>query len=374
MYITRLELRDFRNYEEAELVPCEGINVLYGDNAQGKTALLEAVVLCCTGRSHRTSKDRELIRWGQPFGRVELQAMRADGTHEIEIILPQAERKTVKVGGSVLTRSGELMGHVNGVLFAPEDLRMVKDGPAERRRFIDMEISQTSPAYYYALQRYNRALNQRNRLLKDALATPSLLDMLGSWDEQLCSAGAFIMDRRRAFIERLSRFAGENHREITGGRERLECRYCPSAPLDETGEALERALGEALLRAREQDERRCMTSVGPHRDDLQLTLDGMDVRAYGSQGQQRTSALSLKLAELTIMKEATGEWPVLLLDDVMSELDPGRRRQLLSRLRGIQTLVTCTDLTDLAEADVGAAWRVTSGALETEGTIERRPF
>lgn len=366
MYITRLELRDFRNYEEAELVPCEGINVLYGDNAQGKTALLEAVALCCTGRSHRTSKDRELIRWGQPFGRVELQAMRADGTHEIEIILPQAERKTVKVGGSVLTRSGELMGHVNGVLFAPEDLRMVKDGPAERRRFIDMEISQTSPAYYYALQRYNRALNQRNRLLKDALATPSLLDMLGSWDEQLCSAGAFIMDRRRAFIERLSRFAGENHREITGGRERLECRYCPSAPLDETGEALERALGEALLRAREQDERRCMTSVGPHRDDLQLTLDGMDVRAYGSQGQQRTSALSLKLAELTIMKEATGEWPVLLLDDVMSELDPGRRRQLLSRLRGIQTLVTCTDLTDLAEADVGAAWRVASGTLETE--------
>lgn len=374
MHITQLTVKDFRNYAEATLCPCEGINVLYGDNAQGKTALLEAVVLCCTGRSHRTSKDRELIRWGQPFGRVELQTLRADGTHEIEIILPQAERKTVKVGGSVLSRSGELMGHVNGVLFAPEDLRMVKDGPAERRRFIDIEISQTSPAYYYALQRYNRALNQRNRLLKDALATPSLLDMLGSWDEQLCSAGAFIMDRRRAFIERLSRSAGENHREITGGRERLECRYCPSAPLDETGEALERALGEALLRAREQDERRCMTSVGPHRDDLQLTLDGMDVRAYGSQGQQRTSALSLKLAELTIMKEATGEWPVLLLDDVMSELDPGRRRQLLSRLRGIQTLVTCTDLTDLAEADVGAAWRVASGALETEGTIERRPF
>lgn len=363
MYITQLTLKDFRNYEEGTLAPCEGINVLYGDNAQGKTALLEAVVLCCTGRSHRTTRDRELIRWEQPFGRVEVQAQRADGSHEVEIILPQAERKTVKVGGSVVSRSGELMGHLNGVLFAPEDLRMVKDGPAERRRFIDMEISQTSPAYYYALQRYNRALNQRNHLLKDAQANPSLLEMLGAWDEQLCAAGAFIMDRRRAFIERLSQFSGENHREITDGREQLECRYCASAQLNQTGEALERALGEALLRAREQDERRCITSVGPHRDDLLLTLDGMDVRAYGSQGQQRTSALSLKLAELSIMKEATGEWPVLLLDDVMSELDPGRRRHLLSRLKGVQTLVTCTDLSDLADADVGQAWRVEKGVL-----------
>lgn len=372
MYITRLELRDFRNYEEAELVPCEGINVLYGDNAQGKTALLEAVALCCTGRSHRTSKDRELIRWDRPFGRVRLQAMRADGSHEVEIVLPQSERKTVKVGGSVLTRSGELMGHVNGVLFAPEDLRMVKDGPAERRRFIDMEISQTSPAYYYALQRYNRALNQRNHLLRDALVTPSLRDMLDAWDEQLCASGAFIMDRRRDFIARLSRFAGENHREITGGKERLECRYCPSAPLEQTGEALERALRGALASAREQDLRRCVTSVGPHRDDLLLTLEGMDVRAYGSQGQQRTSALSLKLAELTLMKEATGEWPVLLLDDVMSELDPGRRRQLLSRLKGVQTLVTCTDLSDLAEADVGAAWRVQAGTLARRDGPDRK--
>lgn len=249
---------------------------------------------------------------------------------------------------------------------------MVKDGPAERRRFIDMEISQTSPAYYYALQRYNRALNQRNHLLRDALVTPSLRDMLDAWDEQLCASGAFIMDRRRDFIARLSRFAGENHREITGGKERLECRYCPSAPLEQTGEALERALRGALASAREQDLRRCVTSVGPHRDDLLLTLEGMDVRAYGSQGQQRTSALSLKLAELTLMKEATGEWPVLLLDDVMSELDPGRRRQLLSRLKGVQTLVTCTDLSDLAEADVGAAWRVQAGTLARRDGPDRK--
>ncbi len=367
MRITRLQLNNFRNYEHADIAPCEGVTVLYGDNAQGKTALIEAVVLCCTGRSHRTPRERELIRWGQEYARVEVDAQRADGPHEVEISLSQGERKLVKVGGTAISRSGELMGHVTGVLFAPEDLRMVKDGPVERRRFIDIEISQTNPGYYYALQRYNRALNQRGRLLRDAWATPSLLDMLEEWDEQLALAGAEIMEKRRGFVERLSLAAGENHREITGGRERLTCRYAPSVELTGSGKELTGQLMKALREARESDLRRGVTSVGPHRDDLELLLDGVDARAYGSQGQQRTSALSLKLAQLSIMKETTGEWPVLLLDDVMSELDPGRRRQLVNRLKGIQTIVTCTDLTDLAEADIGAAFRVRSGRIETEG-------
>ena len=361
MHITRLELRQFRNYEEAELRPCEGVTVLYGNNAQGKTALLEAVVLSCTGRSHRTSRDKELIRWGQEAGRVFVQAEKRDGSHEVEMLLSTLRRKTVKVNGSALQRTGELMGHINGVLFAPEDLRMVKDGPAERRRFIDMELSQIKPSYYYALQHYAHALMQRNKLLRDIVMKPALSDMLEDWDAQLARYGAAIMRERQAFIARISASAHENHLEISGGQEDLEARYVPS--LDMTGEEPAQALLKALRVARDVDIRRGTTSVGPHRDDLMLTLSGMDARIYGSQGQQRTTALSLKLAELDIMRQEIGEWPVLMLDDVMSELDPKRRRQLLGRLKGVQTIVTCTDMSDLADAEIGAAWRIQNGTI-----------
>ena len=363
MHITRLELRQFRNYEEAELRPCEGVTVLYGNNAQGKTALLEAIVLSCTGRSHRTSRDKELIRWGQEMGRVFVQAEKRDGSHEVEMLLSSLRRKAVRVNGSALQRTGELMGHVNGVLFAPEDLRMVKDGPAERRRFIDMELSQIKPSYYYALQHYAHALMQRNRLLRDIAVKPSLSDMLEDWDAQLARHGAAIMRARQGFIALISEAAHENHLEISGGQEDLKARYVPS--LDAQDEP-EQALMKALRVARDVDIRRGTTSVGPHRDDLLLTLSGMDVRVYGSQGQQRTTALSLKLAELDIMRREIGEWPVLMLDDVMSELDPRRRRQLLGRLNGIQTIVTCTDMSDLAEAEIGAAWRIQNGTIVDE--------
>lgn len=363
MHITRLELRQFRNYETAELRPCEGVTVLYGNNAQGKTALLEAIVLSCTGRSHRTPRDKELIRWGQEAGRVFVQAEKRDGSHEVEMLLSTMRRKTVKVNGSVLQRTGELMGHINGVLFAPEDLRMVKDGPAERRRFIDMELSQIKPSYYYALQHYAHALMQRNKLLRDIAIKPALADMLEDWDAQLARYGAAIMVERQAFIARISESAHENHLEISGGQEDLEARYVPSLDLqNEPGQALLKALRVA----RDVDIRRGTTSVGPHRDDLMLTLSGMDVRIYGSQGQQRTTALSLKLAELDIMRREIDEWPVLMLDDVMSELDPKRRRQLLGRLRGIQTIVTCTDMSDLADAEIGAAWRIQNGTIVRE--------
>ena len=206
MHITRLELRQFRNYEQAELRPCEGVTVLYGNNAQGKTALLEAIVLCCTGRSHRTSRDKELIRWGQEAGRVFVQAEKRDGSHEVEMLLSSLRRKTVKVNGSALQRTGELMGHVNGVLFAPEDLRMVKDGPAERRRFIDMELSQIKPSYYYALQHYAHALMQRNKLLRDIALKPSLSDMLEDWDAQLARYRAEIGEYKKGGLPHEERF------------------------------------------------------------------------------------------------------------------------------------------------------------------------
>ena len=359
MKITRAQLTNYRSYEACVLAPCEGVNVLLGDNGQGKTNVLEALYLCCTGRSHRTRQDRELIRWGADFASVKVEAERRDGSHEVEIVMPALGRRRLKIAGQAASKSGELMGHVTGVLFSPEDLRTVKDGPAERRRFVDMALSQIAPAYYYALQRYARALKQRGEVLKAASVQPGLMATLDSWDEQLAAAGAELMARRRSYIAGLSETAREIHGEISDGRERLEIRYAPNVGAGDDAQSIL----DALFAARETDVRRMVTSFGPHRDDVQLLIGDKDVRAFGSQGQQRTAALAMRLSELHVMREAMGEWPMLMLDDVMSELDPGRRRQLVGRLKGIQTFITCTDVDDLAGAEVGRVWRVAGGEL-----------
>jgi len=353
MIVKRLAVENFRPYEKAELIPAPGVTLLYGGNAQGKTALIEALYLTCTGRSHRTSRDAELIKAGQPFSRVVVEAERRDGRHDVEFLLRPGEKKRITLGGSVATRSGELMGHVTGVMFSPEDLRMVKDGPAERRRFVDMEISQMRPAYYAALQRYNRALLQRGTLLRTGDLT-----CLDAWDEQLAKSGAEIMRARIQFVEKLSGIARGVHEAISGG-EPLEIEYRPGAKAEPDAAALLKLLHEA----RAQDIKRMTTSVGPHRDDLGFLIAGADARAYGSQGQQRTLALALKLSELEVMNAETGEYPVLMLDDVMSELDPDRRRLLLDRLNGVQTLIASTDPTDLAGAKVDLSVRVQAGRL-----------
>ncbi len=364
MRITSIQLQGFRNYTDAEIRPCDGITVFTGNNAQGKTNILEAVYLSCTGRSHRTVHDKEMIRNGCDFARVKVEARRLDGMHDVEIVLSQLGRRKIKVAGNAVSKSGEMLGHITGVLFAPEDLRMVKDGPAERRRFVDMELSQLRPKYYYALQRYQRALKQRGALLKEAVINPSAVSMIDMFDEQLAESGALIMDMRRDFIEKLSRKAGEVHRFVSGGLEKLSVEYCPSVQSVESCDALQNEIYETLRRARNIDLKRMVTSIGPHRDDVRMNLNGMDARAYGSQGQVRTCALSMKLSELQIMTEESGEAPVLMLDDVMSELDPGRRRMLLSMLSGVQTFVTCTDIEDLAGAECGRIFRVNSATLE----------
>ncbi len=361
MHIIRAQLNQFRNYEACDFAPCEGVNVLLGDNGQGKTNLLEALYLCCTGRSHRTRQDRDLIRWDADFASVKVHADRRDGTHDVEVILPAASKRRIKIAGRDAARSGELMGHITGVLFSPEDLRTVKDGPAERRRMIDMTLSQLRPAYYYALQRYNRALKQRNEVLRAAAMQPAMMDTLETWDMELAKAGSELMRHRRDYIEKLSGAAEHTYREIADGREKMQVRYAPSIA---AGDDVQCGM-DALLAAREGDVRRMTTSVGAHRDEVMLTIDGREVRTFGSQGQQRTAALSLRLSELAVMRDALGEWPVLMLDDVMSELDPGRRRQLIRRLDGIQTIITCTDMDDLAGAEVGASFRV-RGAVLTE--------
>lgn len=358
MRVVELQLKDYRNYEACTFEPCEGVTVLLGDNGQGKTNVLEAVYLTCTGRSHRTRQDRELVRWGAQQADVKIRTQRRDGSHEVQILLPTQGKRHIKVAGQEVSRSGELLGHVTGVLFSPEDLRTVKDGPAERRRFVDIALSQLRPVYYYAMQRYNRALKQRNELLRAAAMNVSLLATIDSWDEQLAAAGVELMRHRVEYIERLSNMAGETHRDIANDREHLKIQYRPSV-----NDATMAACMEALFAARENDVRRMTTSVGPHRDDVVILVEDRDVRAFGSQGQQRTAALSMRLSELNVMHDEMGEWPVLMLDDVMSELDPGRRRRLLEHLKGIQTLVTCTDPDDLAGAETGAIYRVDGASM-----------
>ena len=357
MQIKTIQLHNYRCYEQADLSPCPGVTALVGGNAQGKTNLLEAVVLCATGRSHRTSRDQELIRWGEDAARVYVAADRTDGSHEVELTLRPGLRKGIVVCGKRAARSGELMGHISAVLFSPEDLRMVKDGPAERRRFIDMELSQMRPAYYYELQRYNRAVTQRNALLRDISEGRATSASLSAWDSQLAKSGGAIIRTRGAFLARLARVAEENHRELTGGAETLELLYQAGAPEDE--EAYIRAIHDHM----DVDLRRAATGVGPHRDDLVFLVNGRDARSFGSQGQQRTVALSMKLSEMRVMRDELGEWPALLLDDVMSELDPSRRRALISRLKGVQTMVSCTDISDLAGADIGEIYTVEKGIL-----------
>lgn len=337
MNILELALTRFRNYEQAHLAPCPGVNLIFGQNAQGKTNLLEAVFLCCLGRSHRTPREREMIRHGCDHAAVELSCQRMGVVRRIRYNLLAEGRHRILLDGEPVQRVGELMGRLNCVLFAPEHLSIVKDGPAERRRFLDMELSQTYPSYFFHLQQYNRVLRQRNNLLRSLREDAGLLDTLPVWDEQLAKLGAYLTQERAAFVRKLQALARENHKDISGGAELLDLEYRPS--LDAPDE--ERALA-ALERRRAEDLRLCTTTLGPHRDELGLLLQGKELRAYGSQGQQRTAALALKLSQLQLLKEETGSWPVLMLDDVMSELDENRQRYLMERTLPVQTFVTAT--------------------------------
>ena len=362
MRVKSLSLKNFRNYEQAIITPDSGVTVFTGPNAQGKTNILEALHLCCLGRSHRTSRDGELIRWGEKSARVQIQTEQQDGTHEVTILLDKAQKKkkTVRIGARQAERIGELLGHVCGVLFSPEDLSIVKSGPAERRRFIDMQLSQLRPSYFYALQRAVRTLNQRNALLKEIAKHPSLLPTLDMWDEQLAIVGAQIAQNRREAIEQLSQDARAAHASLTDGREELRLWYISQTA--ESGDIAQELLAR-IQAARNEDLRRMTTTVGIHRDDIGVTINGKEARTFASQGQQRSAVLSLKLAQLEMAARETGEAPILMLDDVMSELDPGRRRQLIERIDRMQTFVTCTDVSDLAGARQGTVYHVENGLL-----------
>lgn len=371
MRATRLKLNYYRNYETLDLKPESGLNVIVGENAQGKTNAVEALFFCAFGRSHRTPRDQELINRGMSGAYVGLEAQTKSGERRIEMKLRAGERKKVFLDRLETKRTGELMGVINVVMFSPEDLELIKGAPAERRRFLDMELSQIRPAYYYRLQQYNAALKQRNALLKGEpgrerpTAVRELRDQLYVWDEQLAAAGADVMRMRMDFTRRLASIAEALHYRISGGRERLQVSYEASVDASEYGGNLRGALEEVLYASAYEDIRRGYTTVGPHRDDLSVTFGGESVRTYGSQGQQRTAALSLKLSELQLLKEEKGEAPILLLDDVLSELDDPRQRALVEAMEGCQCFLTCTSLAGLERAGMKDihAYRCENGTL-----------
>ncbi len=366
MRLTALKLKNFRSYENITLTPPEGITVIAGENGAGKTNLLEAVHLCCLGRSHRTNTDADMIRAGADTGGVQLTVERRDGTHDTGVRLFQTQRrkKICYVNGKIAHRIGELMGHATCVIFSPEDLGLVQEGPNVRRRYLDMLLSQLQPAYFFALQQYTTALRQRNALLKqpDSAEVQSQLDI---WDEQLAQTAAPLVRLRAQMSERLSGMAATHYAAISGRpEETLRIRYVTQLGDPEPAEQALR-----LLRERRRDDfRRLSTGVGPHRDDLSLTLSGVSMQAYASQGQARTAALSMKLAAFDLLTAEQGEPPLLLLDDVLSELDPARRRRLIDRIRGAQALLTCTDVSDLNGASPQCVLQVANGAVSERTT------
>lgn len=329
MHITELSLENFRNYNTLHLNLSQGINLFYGDNAQGKTNILEAIYLCATARSHRTKQEKELIQWTQKEACVRIKAQKKyiETTLSFKLTLSS---KSIYVNQLPIRRLDELLGNLYVVMFSPEDLRLVKNSPKERRRFIDMELSQLDRRYYQTLRQYHKVLKQRNLTLK----TQDVM-MLDVWDSQLIQYAKEIIQRRIQFINEINQLAKEIHACITNRQENLQINYLPSAPL-ETFEI-------QLLKNREKDRMHKTTLIGPHRDDIQFLINDRDAKLYASQGQQRTIVLALKLAELELMKKQTGDAPILLLDDVLSELDEKRQKDLFKYTKNIQTLVTCAE-------------------------------
>ncbi len=360
MIIESLELSDYRNYDKLSLNFDKGINILYGDNAQGKTNILEAMYLCSTTKSHRGSKDREVIRLGQEDSHIRIMTKKDGISHKIDMHLKKNKPKGIAIDGIPIRKSGELLGFIHIVFFSPEDLSIIKNGPGERRRFIDMELCQLDRLYLYNLSKYNKVLTQRNNLLKQISFSSSLRDTLEVWDQQLVAYGREVIKTRKQFIEQLNSIIFEIHKKLSGGREELVIQYDPNVTAD--------VLEEKLKKSRDRDIQTKTTSIGPHRDDIIFMINNVDIRKYGSQGQQRTSALSLKLSEIELVRMVIKDEPILLLDDVLSELDRNRQTYLLDSIDDIQTFVTCTGLEEFINQriEINKTFHVVKGNVKEQ--------
>lgn len=371
MFVCSLKLRNYRNYVQLELPLSPGINVFLGRNAQGKTNILEAVCYGSLGHSHRTRTDSDLILWQAPQALLELNVIRMGVENHLAFQFSRTKRRRILLNGHPI-RPKELIGTLNTVLFSPEDLFLIKGAPAGRRRFLDGEISQASPAYYHELARYNRIVTQRNTLLKRIRDHQASAEMLSLWDPQLVESAVKITKKRLEAVKKLNMLANLMQRRISGNQENLALHYeIHGAEEQQVTTDLVSWYNTELDRHRNLDILRGTTGRGPHHDDLRLSVNGVDLRAFGSQGQQRTGVLSLKLAELEFLRSETGEYPVLLLDDVMSELDAQRRQALMEFIRRehIQTLITATDAAYFPFAQAGAYYEVAAGQV-TERTAD----
>jgi len=346
VYLKSIQLQHYRNYEQLELKTDSQVNLFVGPNAQGKTNLLEAIFVLALTKSHRTSKDKELIGWQSADARIKGEVEKKYGTLALDLTL-SAQGKKARINGLEQRKLSDFVGSLNAVMFAPEDLEIVKGTPGIRRRFLDMEIGQVQPGYLYTLGQYAKVLVQRNNYLKTAAPGSSNQAMLEIWNAQLAEYGVKIIKKRQSFIHKLQTWAEQIHAGITGGTEALTIVYRPSFETDATEE--ESVLFEQFMlklsQVRDQELRRGTTLVGPHRDDMAFFINGKEAQVYGSQGQQRTTALSLKLAEIELIHEEIGEYPLLLLDDVLSELDQKRQTQLIETFQNkVQTFITTTGL------------------------------
>ena len=360
MIVESIELKNFRNYRELKLLFDERTNIFYGDNAQGKTNILEAVYLSGTTKSHKGSRDRDMIFFGEEEAHLRTFTRKRELEYQIDIHLKKNKAKGIAINGVPIRKASELFGIANFVFFSPEDLSIIKQGPAERRRFLDMELCQLDRVYLHELSGYNRVLTQRNRLLKDLSFRPELIDTLDVWDLQLSEYGKKVIEGRERFICALGEIVHKIHGNLSGGRENLLVSYEKNVSKED--------LYERIRQNRERDIRLKTTSAGPHRDDLIFEADGVDIRKFGSQGQQRTAALSLKLSEIELVKQVIQDTPVLLLDDVLSELDQNRQNYLLNSIHDIQTLITCTGLDEFVghRFSINKVFKVVEGSVSGE--------
>ncbi|GAA0369277.1 DNA replication/repair protein RecF [Alkalibacterium iburiense] len=371
MYLKDLKLKGYRNYEEATALFSKSINVFLGENAQGKTNMMESIYLLAMARSHRTANDRELIGWNQEFAKVYGTVEKKNNSFPLEIVLSKKGKKA-KLNHLEQKKLSSYIGHLNVILFAPEDLSLVKGSPSVRRKFLDMEMGQMSSIYLYHLVEYQKVLKQRNAYLKQHKYNGSLDETyLTILNEQLAAEGSEVLAERFSFVKRLEKWAQPIHSDISQGKEKLTLDYASSVLT--TSQTEKSQIMTDLLQQYEKNKKRereqGTTLIGPHRDDIRFYVNDKNVQTYGSQGQQRTAALSLKLAEIELMKEMTGEYPVLLLDDVLSELDDDRQTHLLRTIQDkVQTFLTTTSLDGVKKEllENPRIFRVHSGQIERE--------
>lgn len=360
MRIKNLNLKNFRNYTDEYIEFGDGLNVLFGKNAQGKTNCAEAVFYLCTGVSPRSKRDKQLIKHGAEFAEISAEAEGRYGRIEIYARITESGRE-FKLNGNKIIRNADILGNLFGVFFSPHELRLIQDGPDERRRFLNVSISQLSKPYCTALSRYNKILEQRNNLLKSR-DLDTVYDLLPVWDAQLCKYAAVIARKRAEYIEMLSPLASDAHAHLTDGAEVLK--ISPEKKYKGSEAELEKRIFDELSANYERDVRLGYTASGPHRDDVDIEIDGIDAKSFASQGQTRTAALSIKLAEVEIFNRLSGEYPVLILDDVMSELDLPRRKKLVERTSGLQTVLTCTHAERVLYGKEATKIRIEGGAVK----------